>query len=272
MLIPRDGLSLSALDLSRPNGDLPASRFYESHIKILDLEGRLGSNVLLARAETTQTVYAIEREGAGLYVVCKLGDWVDVEGLSQQATVVISRRLKASRPTAGITAGAAAILTTGLYHENKKKRLAIEDIQSVVSKRARSQSLVAVDKAVRPQKSVQLPTPADTDSTTPVPSEGVGSPSGHVLGPTVDTAHAKPASVHPQEEATPAHPTAEDIFQNIRRHYLEALYHSLVCLYPRVHLPSPCIDQPRGRSRTSQKGHYRELAPRSISTVTLPLT
>ncbi len=49
MLLPREHLALSCLDLAAPKGDLPSAQHFQSHIRILELEGRLGSNVLIAR-------------------------------------------------------------------------------------------------------------------------------------------------------------------------------------------------------------------------------
>jgi DNA replication regulator SLD3 len=225
MLLPREHLPLSSLDLSRPNGDFLSSRFYESNIRILELEGRLGSNVLLARSETKRIVYAIERESSGLYVLCKLGAWVDVEKLASYATVVSTKRLKscAAGSAESMEPGSHAVITTHMHHENKKRRLAIEDIQSVVNKRARSQSIA------RPEKSdpTQIPTPVNTDSITPALNEGEDGlndgpgdqPGGHQQIPSQ-------LSANPLPEEPIAQPTAEDICQNIRLQYLEALYHS----------------------------------------------
>ena len=98
MLLPRENLPLSLLDLAQPYGEFPGSRLYESRIKILDLEGRLGSNVLLARSEANRMIYALEREGTGLYVLCKLGGWADVEELARCATVVCAERIKSRQP------------------------------------------------------------------------------------------------------------------------------------------------------------------------------
>lgn len=207
MLLSREYLSLSALDLSTPSGEYPngPGRFFESHIRILDLDGRLhqSPSVLLARSDLTRNVYAIERHQLGLYVVCKLGSWVSVEKLSKLAEACYSPRcIPAQIPNA---ADADAPLTTHQFHkENKQKRQAIEELQSMV--RRRQKSLAPESQTAPSQPPVQLQNPdREVDSNTFV-----------LQGP-------QPSSLDPSADAQTS---AEDIFQNIRSQYFEALYQS----------------------------------------------
>ncbi|KAK3394759.1 DNA replication regulator SLD3-domain-containing protein [Podospora didyma] len=212
MLLPREHLPLSALDLSQPNGDFPASRLFESKIKILDLEGRLGSNVLLARSETNRMVYAIEREGNGLYVLCKLGTWVDMEKLALSATVVCPQGLKLYKPIKVEESSVFPMITPHMHKESKRRRLAIEEIQSMVRKRpstdkdSASQGSALKEQAPSPTADVEIP----TESSLPL-------------------AEARDDSVLPAVPNLESllQPTAEDIFQNVRMQYFEALYHSM---------------------------------------------
>ncbi|KAK0633491.1 DNA replication regulator SLD3-domain-containing protein [Immersiella caudata] len=224
MLLPRDHLSLSALDLSQPHGELAASRLYDSKIKILDLEGRLGSNVLLARSETSHAVYAIESEEGGLYVVCKIGPWVDIEALSQKATVVCSDRIKSSKPPR-IDNGVQPLITPAMHKENKKRRLCIEEIQSMVRRRP----TMASESQSRPSTPII--------ASTPLP-EALDSQGEPLAVPAVKPEAAKENDavlIAPEPESQGAYavddlvvqPTAKDIFQNIRTQYMEALYHSM---------------------------------------------
>jgi len=229
MLLPRDNLPLSALDLSQPHGELPASRLFDSEIKILDLEGRLGSNVLLARSEASHAIYAVEREGSGLYVLCKLGSWVDIEALSRKATVVCSERVRNSRPPRPDATATQPLITPQMHKENKKRRLCIEEIQSMVRRRP----TFGTESQSRPSTPIiALPGSEALDS------QGGGELAGLDAEPTVDAGNgsvptAQGAGVHQllpaAEDESIALPTAEDIFQNIRTQYLEALYHSMVC-------------------------------------------
>ncbi|OIW34758.1 hypothetical protein CONLIGDRAFT_626807 [Coniochaeta ligniaria NRRL 30616] len=219
MLLPREHLPLSALDLYTPHGDFSESRFYESRIKILELEGRLGSNLLLARSETKRVVYAIERQHDGLYTLCKLGPWVDMEVLSQSATVICSQRLRQNEPVFRSNAGPLPLTTPQLHKENKKRRLAIEEIHSLVKKRARSQSVAPVPSGeqaqcilpeIVPPVEQTPPNEASSESKTAAPQQ---------------SAHLTPQ--HGSLEATSSQVTAEGIFENIRNSYVEALYHSM---------------------------------------------
>lgn len=225
MLLPRERLPLSNLDLSSPHGDFSSCRFYESRIKILDLEGRLGSNLLLARSETNRTVYAIERHGDGLYVLCKLGAWADVGKLAQFATVTCDQRLQTYKTILAPTGASLPLTTPQLHKENKRRRLAIEEIQSMVKKRPRSQSVATVVS----QDLAQNTTPGEACANTP----SAESQPPQDLVPTNSPSTESQSQAAPPPEAADeslSQPTAEGIFQNIRSQYMEALYHSLVRL------------------------------------------
>jgi DNA replication regulator SLD3 len=110
------------------------------------------------------------------------------------------------------------LTTPQIHKENKKRRLAIEEIQSLVKRRARSQSVATISPADQSQSGVPptvspVDTPTSEDqsiSKTPAPLE---------------TAPA--ASQHASPEGSSSPPTAETIFENIRNNYVEALYHSM---------------------------------------------
>lgn len=226
MLLPREHLPLSALDLAQPQGDFPTSRLFESRIKILDLEGRLGSNLLLARSETNRMVYAVEHESSGLYVLCKLGAWVDVESLGQNATVVCRERMRSGRTAKPEDAHALPLTTPLLHKESKRRRLAIEEIQRLVRRRSGS---------VAEECHSQV-------STAPEERPASRGPDGRATGPLRAQAEAPIQSqptISGEQDAAPdpapadeplVQPSADEIFQNVRGHYLEALYHSKVLL------------------------------------------
>lgn len=234
MLLPREHLPLSALDLSQPQGDFPTSRLFESRIKILDLEDRMGSNVLLARSETNRMVYAVEHESSGLYVLCKLGAWVDVESLSQSATVICRERMRSGKPAKLENAAPLPLTTPLLYKESKRRRLAIEEIQLLVRKRSGSvaeelQSRASIAHEERPASRGQ-------DGQSTAPSEDHAE--APIQNPSVSNGHDAPAPQPAPVNDPTAQPSAEDIFQNIRTQYLEALYHS------KVTLSLPCVCSP----------------------------
>lgn len=101
-------------------------------------------SVLVARHEPTRTVYALERQtgggGGSLYAMCKLGAWVDVERLAQDATALCADRVF---PPVKAEPSPSAPLTTLPPHmhggsQHRKKRAAIEAIQSLVRKKPKS--------------------------------------------------------------------------------------------------------------------------------------
>ncbi|KAL2288066.1 hypothetical protein FJTKL_04218 [Diaporthe vaccinii] len=222
MLLSREHLSLSALDLSAPNGEFPIGpgRFFESHIRVLDLEGRLrqAPSVLIARSDSTRNVYAIERHQTGLYVVCKLGAWVAIEKLSHLAEACYEQRCRPAQAAHANVAEAPSI-TPQLHHESKKKRLAIEQIQSMVRKRPRTVSTTPCESQDQSQPHIQAVAPAvahfleDPFQAQP-PGVGVSEPP------------PKSSQAGVVDSNADMQTSAEDIFQNIRSQYLEALYHS----------------------------------------------
>jgi DNA replication regulator SLD3 len=216
MLLPRVHLPLSCLDLAAPLGEFEYARFYESNVKILDLESRMGSRpvVLIARLETNKTVFALERQDNGLYTLCKLGNWVNLEKISSCATVAYSKLIK-PRPKISLEDGRPVPLETPQLHkENKKRRLAIEAIQSLVKRPTRSPS---ISQASQGAETTRPPTPVQAGPALPDAS--------NVLTPAAIEAPSPSITPVPDETSPP---TANDIFDNVRNQYLEALYHSMV--------------------------------------------
>lgn len=203
MLLAREHLPLSSLDLSTPNGDLPTGpgRFFESHIRILDLEGRLrqAPSVLVARSEDHRNVYAIEKYQPHLYVVCKIGSWVNIEKLAQ-----VAEASYASRCSANQHREEAPTVTAQLVKTDKKKRKAIEDFQSEIRKRSRAQSVAPNESQREQSQALALePIPSANDPQIPQIS--------------------RPGSIDPIVDLQTS---ADDIFEWVRSQYFEMLYHS----------------------------------------------
>ncbi|KAK7421917.1 hypothetical protein QQX98_001911 [Neonectria punicea] len=228
MVIPREHLPLSCIDFNVSNPELSPGRLFESHIKILDLESRLGSVpvVLLARYESSRNVYALERQDSGLYVACRLGSWIDLHSLAKHATATCPERLRpTSRPESRGQSTPTVLTTPQLHKDQNVKRAAIEAIQSLVRKRARSQSVSTFDDFAPPKldpvasKLVQSQLPSPVIQPQELPD--TQSPVETEVGPPVSTPNcANLGDSVPQQ-------SAEEIFDNIRTHYFEALYKSL---------------------------------------------
>ncbi|KJZ80592.1 hypothetical protein HIM_00442 [Hirsutella minnesotensis 3608] len=225
MLLPREHLPLACIDFSATEQGGPASRFFESHVKVLDLESRLGSapSVLIARSDAKGTVHALERQGNGLYVVCQLGPWVDLSSLALKATAVSHQRLRPAKPERGALEAVSALTTPQLHKVAKRKREAIEAMQqSLVRKRARSQSVSALEES-RPNTSGAEPEASHPQLPTPVTDSRQQSDSNPAQTPPAAKqmqAHDSTPNVAPQD-------TAEAILNNIRAQYFEALYKSM---------------------------------------------
>ncbi|KAF6833732.1 hypothetical protein CPLU01_05330 [Colletotrichum plurivorum] len=241
MLLPREDLPLSYLDLGAPHGDLPSSRLYESHIKILDLEDRVADrpNMLLARNDASKAVYAIERatvQGNALFTICKLGTWVDLLALSARATVTgkhIARMRRAEEVReAQLLQGPQEppFTTPGLHKSHKDKRMAIEALQSIVRKRGRSQSVSTFEEATRAEKRTR----SDDDPSRPQTPSGLN-PNSHPAqevetkpDPEWIETHLDAVEATPVQAREPSlQQTAGEIMENIRTQYTEALYKSM---------------------------------------------
>ncbi|KAL8414118.1 hypothetical protein RB594_005370 [Gaeumannomyces avenae] len=232
MLLPRECLPLAHIDLADPHGELPSARFFESCIRIMELEGRLGSNTLIARSESSRIVYAIERHGNGYYVLCKLGSWVDMTELVEDSTVACSERITLTKaPPATSACFEPPLITPHIYSESKRKRQAIEDLQSLCKKRQRSQSVTSLAPQ-HPSQQSQIPQchlPTPVDEVAPVDQPVAGSPTEPhpQTFPFQDEARLPTSLQPPSSTILDTQQTAGDIFNHIRTQYLETLYHSM---------------------------------------------
>lgn len=196
LLLPRSNLPLSSLDIGSSSNPLPQSRLFESHVKILELEERMGSQpmTLIARLDDDITLYAVEREDRGLYVLCQLGSWVNLQLL--KATAVVSKQgvSKATERNLGPSMDTVSVplMTAETSKYSKTKRLAIEAIQSMV-KRPLTGILTESQTAPRGQESI-------LDS------------------------QLEETTLSPRTEEPVAQPTSNEIFETVRNQYFEALY------------------------------------------------
>lgn len=166
--------------------------------------------VLIARLDDNKALYAVEYESKGLYVLFKLGSWVDLGKLCSVAVVSrpYTKSYKHDNPqdVAGRgTSANNAFSPPESDKYNKKKRLAIEAIQSMVKRPSTSQSLNIEQTASTEALSAALP---------PEP---------------IQDAQLDPvASVQPLQDAVLEQPRAEDILDSVRSQYLDTLYLSKV--------------------------------------------
>lgn len=166
--------------------------------------------VLIAQLDDNKALYAVEYESKGLYVLFKLGSWVDLGKLCSVAVVSrpYTKSQKHDSPQDAAARGASANNAFSPPESdkyNKKKRLAIEAIQSMVKRPSTSQSL-----------NIEL-------------AESTEAPSMVLPPETIQNAQPDPvASVQPLEDAALEQPRAEDILDGVRSQYLDTLYLSKV--------------------------------------------
>ncbi|KAI0406785.1 DNA replication regulator SLD3-domain-containing protein [Xylaria palmicola] len=226
MLLPREHLRLSFLDLSSPYGSFESSASFEAHIKILDLESRMGNRpvVLVARLENNKSVYAIERQADALYSLCHLGSWVDLGQLCSLATVSCPALIRRQPALRSEPAALTPLTTPQISHTNKKRRLAIEAIQSLVKKTTRSRSISALSQ---PTEISRPATPAQEGNGFDAESSAVAKDAPPSGDSTPRPGAKSQVSVSQDQDEALAVPSAEGIFDNIRIQYSEALYHSM---------------------------------------------
>lgn len=154
--------------------------------------------VLIARLDDGRTLYAVEREDRGLYVLCQLGSWVDLQQL--RAMSVVSKQDNSKKLESNLNpwteATSIPLITPEASKYNKKKRLAIEAIQSMV-KRPSTATLTES----RPATSGQEPSLDSQQEQVP--------PISQIEIPVVPS-------------------TSIEIFETVRNQYFEALYLSKV--------------------------------------------
>lgn len=235
MLLPREHLPLSSIDMAQSERELPSSRSYQSRVKILDLESRLGSvpSVLIARSEPRGALHVVERQEDDRYFVCRLGSWTDVGALADKASALSLERLPRPRPDVppardAIPAPAPPHISRQLQ---KRKRAAMEAIQSLVKKRTRP-DLPVRDRKLSACSAPLTPTKPPEENgvqqqPSPVrPESGTQAASGPIHGgPDMD-----PSPVTDWDRIWSSQQTADTIFDNIRMHYFDALYKSMVRL------------------------------------------
>lgn len=155
--------------------------------------------VLIARLDDGKTHFAVELEARGLYVLCRIGSWVDMEKLCAGAVVSRYRSMAKKNEGTKFTNIQAQTEISQITPEStkysKKKRLAIEAIQSMVK---------------RPSGELTPSSQALPKIPEPQPQTG-----------------AAAATLSPEKLVS--HPVAtEEILDTIRNQYFEALYLSKV--------------------------------------------
>lgn len=196
--------------------------------------------VVIARLNNSPTLFAVERESQGLYALCQLGSWINLQQLRTGAVACKQNVIKSS--DISFTHEVPSVENEASKLSNKK-RLAIEALQS---------------KVKRPSTGLLTESPgpgSDTPITTPLIEAQLSETS-------TETQILGMGSLPPVEDA-PAQPTPSEMFDTIRNQYLETLYLSKVGRTA-IYCISYDADAPRLHWHILQKVHYLEPEQPSI--------
>lgn len=165
--------------------------------------------LLIARLDDGRTLYAVEREDRGLYAICKLGSWINLHQLRAVSANSLpdAPSLSTTRMDLGTVVQTSTVeAAIDATKFSKKKRLAIEAIQSMVK---------------RPTTGLL---PEVLICETPVEEKAEG---GSIKSITSDM-HNAASGKHDEPELASGQLTANEIIENIRSQYFDALYISKV--------------------------------------------
>ncbi|KAF9774542.1 hypothetical protein IL306_007434 [Fusarium sp. DS 682] len=183
--------------------------------------------VLLARKEASRAIYALERQQNGVYVVCRLGPWVNLDALAEHASAVCQERLRSiARTESQSQNGPSVNATLHIHKEEKTKRAAIEAIQTLVRKRPRSQSVSTLAESVKQEPGPEPAIPVDSKLPSPTfnPEKLAHSPSEQQTQPSRPTTAI---SIPGNNEEPSQQLTTDSIFETLRIQYFEMLYKSM---------------------------------------------
>jgi DNA replication regulator SLD3 len=194
-----------------------SSRLFSASVDVLDqeLDQFKGQYVLIARVVSNGKLHAVERVQHRIYALCRLGDWVteeDLRALSRLPPVACSQSPSVdSRQPASSGRNAPWWLPTMIEKGD------VNESEDLVRPLLRARKLLKVDSGHN--------------------EDGNGSRLPQDVNATVPRAESADISVQiPQVASEPveagfAQQTPEEVFEKVRRQYLETLYISKVCLF-----------------------------------------
>ncbi len=158
--------------------------------------------VLIARLDDPRTLFAVERENRGRYVLCQLGPWVNLQELRAAAIAVAYGLNKSSNRTSRQESVPVPVITPESSNHNSKKRLATEPLRSMAKRPSTNLATSShpPENKVKPLVNSVNSQSNGPERIAPVPFPGFGT----------------------DENTAP--PTAAEISEGLRTQYLEALY------------------------------------------------
>ncbi|KAI9775625.1 MAG: hypothetical protein M1835_005747 [Candelina submexicana] len=209
-LLPRSELPLSYLEPTISNASLPSARLFSANIPALDTLGVAegGATVLIAKLETEQSLYAVEKVSLGTYAICKLRDWVKIAEL--RAGALVNRNESwPFKQNSGFLEQGTEWWHSALLGRNR------EDTQRIKRKRTMASDAVQLSMEQSKHKVSQLLPKAPSSAS--FLSQAV---------PNVEPVHVPAGWSDPSMTG----PTPQTILEVIRTQYLEALHLSKTSL------------------------------------------
>jgi DNA replication regulator SLD3 len=223
--IPRNSLALSFLDAGDDSLSTGQGRLFSATRTVLDatLEAAGGQLVLIARLITNGKLYAVERVEAGIYALCRLGNWVaeeNIRALQRQSTTSPSQ--SQSIPPSQLPAGGGVLQW---WHWTKIETKDVHPEAKLDGQRPKTKGLLKICANDA------------TENRRPMASSDI---SGELMrhARDINTISEAPNPVVELVDTSFSKQTPQDVFEKVRQQYLETLYTSKVCK------PCPETDDP----------------------------
>ncbi|KAL2889761.1 DNA replication regulator SLD3 [Ceratocystis lukuohia] len=218
LVLPRKHVPLSMLDFHSPFADIYAARrFSAPTIRIVDLETRRsGSPHVLVAVSQNHKLFVLDACDQGIFAICQIGYWVKLNDLTEKASICnwsIAEKLR-------------------IRQEDKEKTREKTKKEARESKRT-SLSRASSEANARPISNDKAkPAVSSLNSEVGLPKLATTNLSSATQTsiPIVSQSTAPVIPLTPGSNAAPladAPPTSENIFDNTRTQYWEALYKSV---------------------------------------------
>lgn len=152
---------------------------------------------------------------------------MELSQLAQAATAICHGRVFPAKPETKRAEDADAVITPQLHKDHKKKRAAIEAIQSLVRKKPKSEPSTPDEE---PSALNTVPVAPTVEPTEPPAVQTEANSTNNVTEASSQNPSAGDAATATEE--VPPQDLAASIFDNIRTQYFEALYKSMVSCLP----------------------------------------
>ncbi|KAI9674696.1 MAG: hypothetical protein M1817_001599 [Caeruleum heppii] len=216
LVLSRQLLPLSSLDVGSISSRTFLNRLFSARIAILEdnEDGTTAPRIVIAKEVGTERHYAVERVITGIYALCRLGSWVDIDQLgatAEQATWAARKRRAVRQHQDGVNWWETAVLDLALpestHLSQRETTCRIDESQMVMGRPLQAEinePVVKIEDCDKEEEISLLQSPAA------LAFEGVES--------------APAPDIAPLQDPTTPEPDPQETFEMIRAQYLDALY------------------------------------------------